>query len=172
MSITQERLKQLLDYDPQTGHFTWKPRPWLQGKATAWNKRFAGKRAGTLNKVLGYVMIDFDGAPRYAHRLAFIYMTGSVPEMIDHANGNRSDNAWSNLRACTQSQNMYNAALRADNTTGVKGVVLHKKRLHQNRPYQAKLARKSLGYFATAEAAHEAYMRHAREVVGEFARAA
>jgi len=172
VTITQEQLRQLVDYDPATGVFTWKARPWLIGRATAWNTRFAGKVAGNVNKALGYVMIDICGAPRYAHRLAFIYMTGSVPEMIDHANGSRSDNAWSNLRACTQSQNMYNAALRTDNTTGVKGVVLHKKRLHQNRPYQAKLARKSLGDFATAEAAHEAYMRHAREVVGEFARAA
>ena len=171
MSITQEQLRQLVDYDPATGVFTWKLRHWLTGKATAWNTRFAGKVAGNVNKTIGYVLIDMFGAPQLAHRLAFIYMTGSAPSTVDHANGNRSDNSWGNLRACTPSQNVFNARLRKDNSLGVKGVVLHKKRLHQNRPYQAKLARKSLGYFATAEAAHDAYMRQAREVAGEFARA-
>lgn len=171
MSLTQERLKQLLDYDPQTGHFTWKRREGLQGKLTTWNKRFAGKRAGNVNKAIGYVLIDLDGAPRYAHRLAFIYMTGSVPSMIDHANGNRADNSWGNLRACTQSQNMCNTALRSDSVLGVKGVTLHKKRSHQNKPYQAKFRRKSLGYFSSAGEAHEAYIKQARLEAGEFARA-
>ena len=171
MSVTQERVKELLDYDPATGAFTWKRRHELRGKASAWNARFAGKQAGNINKAIGYVLIELDGAPRYAHRLAFIYMTGSVPAMIDHANGNRSDNSWANLRACTQTQNMFNTALRKNNTLGVKGVVLHKNRVHQKRPYQAKLQRKSLGYFASAEEAHAEYMRQARVTAGEFARA-
>ena len=171
MSLTQKRLKQLLDYDPQTGHFTWKPRPWLDGKAGAWNKRFAGKRAGNVNKALGYVLISVDGPPCLAHRLAFLFMTGSMPRMVDHANGNKADNSWSNLRECTPSQNLFNAALRSDNTTGAKGVVVHKNRMHQNRPYQARFQRKSLGYFASVEEAHDQYMKHARVMAGEFARA-
>jgi len=171
VSLTQERLKLLLDYDPQTGHFMWKRREGLQGKLTTWNKRFAGKRAGNVNKVLGYVLISVDGPPYLAHRLAFLFMTGSMPDMVDHANGNRSDNSWSNLRSCTQTQNMFNTALRKNNTLGVKGVVLHKKRLHQKRPYQAKLQRKSLGYFASAEEAHAEYIKQARATAGEFARA-
>lgn len=171
MSLTQARLKELLDYDPETGVFTWKARA-VTGKASAWNKRFAGKVAGNINKPSGYVYIYVDSQNYSAHRLAWLYLYGEFPEkVIDHADTDRANNAASNLRLATNSQNLANTGLRVDNTSGFKGVVLHKKRLHQNRPWQAVLNRKSLGYYATAEEAASARHEAFKAVYGEFARA-
>lgn len=88
--LTAGRLKELLTYDPETGVFIW--RGWRSGSAVA------GSVAGSLHSD-GYVCIKIGRCLYRAHRLAFLYMTGSRPiGQVDHINMNRADNRWCNLR--------------------------------------------------------------------------
>ena len=88
--ITQERLRELLFYDEDTGDFTW--------KEDRNPKAQEGDVAGCL-KMSGYVEIKIEGTLYYAHRLAFLYVDGSFPiKQTDHKNGEKSDNRWCNLR--------------------------------------------------------------------------
>lgn len=117
MDITQEYLKSVLHYDPDTGIFT---RRSLKGTPAA------GKVAGSIQH--GYRAIQIDGKKYYAHRLAFLYMTGEFPPLqVDHINGSRSDNRISNLRSVEQSINMQNMKLYSRNSSGVSGVTWHKR---------------------------------------------
>lgn len=160
MAVELARLKELLQYDPETGVFTWK-------------RRRGAKRAtaGCYNR-LGYRLIGVDYDLHMAHRLAWLYVHGEwPPSHIDHINGDPSDNRIANLRLATQSQNGANARLRSDNTSGYKGAYWFKpvKRWMSSICKDGKQVH--LGYFDTAEQAHAAYMNAAKEMFGEFARA-
>lgn len=97
--LTQEKLKELLHYNPQTGFFTW-----VKSKGRA----KAGSIAGCPDKD-GYILIGINRKLYKAHRLAFIYMEGSEPSHdVDHINRVTGDNRWSNLRHATRSQNNIN----------------------------------------------------------------
>ena len=114
------RLKELVDYDSETGIFTWKPRKWAYGAK-------AGTEAGWRDWK-GYVIITLDRVNYRAHRLAWLYMTGEWPSQdVDHKDRNKANNRWINLREATRSQNMGNQSLRDCNTSGVKGVSWDKK---------------------------------------------
>ena len=118
--ITQQRLKQLLDYDPTTGIFTWKVRRGGSAKA--------GSVAGC-KKFDGYNYIKIDDKPCAAHRLAWLFIHGKFPnDQIDHINGVRDDNRIENLRDVDQFTNARNIAKRNDNTSGITGVCWHKVR--------------------------------------------
>lgn len=113
--ITQERLKELLNYSPETGLFTWKVNKGSRGKV--------GAIAGNKNKITGYVLIVIDTKSHLAHRLAFLYMAGSLPSIhTDHINGVRDDNKWDNLREVTAEQNHRNRRKHKSNTSGVTGI--------------------------------------------------
>lgn len=115
MTVTQERLKELLHYDPETGVFI---------RRTSVNNCYkAGEIAGSVN-TLGYIVLGVDRRFYKAHRLAWLYMTGDWPaSQVDHINRVKNDNRWVNLRAATNAQNMQNKAKRSDNTSGFVGVV-------------------------------------------------
>lgn len=99
--LTQERLRELLIYDPETGLFTYRIN--RRGRVQA------GDLAGTIKADNGYVQICIDGAAYFAHRLAVLYMMGRWPVYdIDHRNGVRAENRWRNLRECTRGQNRQN----------------------------------------------------------------
>ena len=118
MMITQSELKELLDYDPNTGLFVWKFSP-----------RFsAGSIAG--NKIpRGYIHICINYKQYQAHRLAWLYVFGDWPKNgIDHINRIPSDNRIANLRDVTQSENMKNQKMHFNNKSGVCGVYWHKSR--------------------------------------------
>lgn len=168
MSLTQKRLRELLKYDPETGLFYWRPRP---SQTRAWNTRYAGTIAGTVRPDNGYVKIGLEKRNYKAHRLAWLYMAGAWPAHdVDHKNGDRADNRWSNLRAATRTFNNANSSVRSDSTIGLKGVVRCRDRFHARLTFQG--TKYHLGAFDTPEEAHAAYCAKAKEVFGEFARAA
>jgi hypothetical protein len=112
--LTQEYLKSILHYCPDTGIFIWL-------KPTS-NRVSVGKQAGSL-EIFGYITISINGLPYKAHRLAFLYMLGKFPiEEVDHIDNIRCNNAWVNLRECTSSQNSCNSSPRQDNTSGIRGL--------------------------------------------------
>ena len=158
--ITQARLKELLHYDPETGHFTWRMRVGARA--------LAGQRAGCISN-RGYVEIWIERRIYKAHRLAFLYMTGGFPPAeTDHINRDRSDNRWANLRPATPLENSANKGLLRTNTSGYRGVTWFK-------PYQKWMARATihgksrfLGYFDAPEEASRVAEARRKEHHGEF----
>lgn len=143
----QADLLRLLSYCKDSGDFRWNVR-----RPGGINP---GDIAGTL--IQGRVYIRFEGRQQMAHRLAFIYMTGDLPEEhIDHQDGNPSNNAWGNLRACSRSQNHQNRKVSKRNKSGMLGVSKH------SGGWQATIAKDKkyhhLGLFKTPEEAHQAYL--------------
>jgi hypothetical protein len=118
--MTEQELRKHLRYDAKTGEF-W----WLKRKVGRQMKR----PAGTTN-TLGYRVIWIDYKSYYAHRLAFLYMTGSMPEQVDHIDGNPSNNSWGNLRESDVCRNRRNCARRKTNAsaTGYTGVYYDRSR--------------------------------------------
>lgn len=111
--INREQLLSFLHYNPDTGDFTWLV-------STAQRVKVGDIAGGYTH---GYKRIVLCGQNYAAHRLAFLYMTGSFPpEQVDHINGVRDDNRWSNLRAVSQGTNLKNQAMKSNNTVGVSGV--------------------------------------------------
>lgn len=149
--LTQERLKELLNYDPATGVFTWlKP-------VNRYSMVKPGDRAGCLHK-RGYIHIKVDGDCYKAHRLAWLYVHGRWPEpSIDHINRDKADNRLVNLRETDQLGNMQNKGAYRSNTSGYTGVSWNKQRQAWTAQIQFNRKNKHLGVFATPEQAFEAY---------------
>lgn len=172
MILDQATLKQLLDYDPDTGSFIWKERP----GQPSWNARYANKPAGHVwidpqRPVKRYLVIHIkrSGRVQKAHRLAWLYVTGSWPDhQIDHVDCDGLNNRFSNLRAATHAQNARNARTRRDSATGIKGVHAARGRYYAHIRHDGRQIH--LGTFATAETAHAAYCRASAELHGEFGR--
>lgn len=151
--LTAERLRELVSYNPDTGIFT------RRLDARRWK---AGGETGSVNKILGYVHITVGGYAGTAHRLAWLYMTGEWPTAsIDHKDGNRSNNRFSNLRDVSQELNLQNRQrAQADNKAGLLGVSMRRGR------YRATLKVRGrsiyLGDYETPEEAHAAYLEGKR----------
>lgn len=165
--LTFEILKSLIAYDPLTGNFERKNSQYMSGRA---NSRNAGKPVGNLRPD-GYLAICLLGKRYLAHRVAWFYVTGEwPPNFLDHINGDPSDNRFSNLRECTQSQNVCNRGKGKNNTTGLKGIWIEKR--SKKNPWCASISlngkTKHLGSFATREKAYRAYLSASLESRGEF----
>lgn len=137
--FTQERLKELLVYYPMTGIFIW--------KEDMGNFAKKGNRAGYVHSS-GYVIIGLDGNRDYAHRLAWLYVYGYIPEkLIDHIDRKKCNNWIDNLRESSSSCNLINSDIRSDNISGIKGVCWDKRK----QKWQALLCKNGkrlfLGYF-------------------------
>lgn len=118
----------------------------------------------------GYRKIEVDGRAYLAHRLAWLYMTGEWPEgEVDHKDCDPANNEWGNLRLATRGQNAQNSSLRADNTSGVKGVSKHP----QYDKWVARVGKDGkkhyLGVFPTKEGAEAAAKAFRQALHGEFA---
>ena len=117
-NITQELLKEKLTYNHKSGLFYWN-----YTKRRITKGELAGSDIGN-----GYIGIQINKKRYLAHRLAWLYMTGTFPEKcIDHINHITDDNRWENLREVTVIENQQNASKRVDNKSGVTGVIWSKR---------------------------------------------
>src|SRR5712664_3026918 len=116
--LTAERLRELLNYDPETGIFRWD----VVRRGCG-----IGKEAGT-SVSAGYRQISIDRRAYSEHRLARLYVHGHWPlDEIDHINGVRDDNRLSNLRQATRSENAQNQRrAQSRSKIGILGVTLHR----------------------------------------------
>ncbi len=163
--ITQERLKELLNYDPETGIFSW-------AVSTTYGV-VAGRRAGGKYAV-GYRYLSVDKRRYYEHRLAWLYVYGKWPEHeIDHIDGVRDNNAIRNLRDLTHAQNCQNIR-KTGKSSGLLGAHFSKKMDCWTANIRVDGKVFYLGVFDTEEEAHAAYLAKKREIhpFGEIARAA
>ncbi len=155
--LTQERLKELLRYDPATGLWT----------------HANGDAAGWINSKTGYIRLQVDGRKYYAHRLAWLWMTGKWPAvLIDHKDQNPSNNRWDNLRPADKSKNGANRGAPKQNKSGWKGVSFCRATGRWRADITIRGKCKNLGRFDSPVAAHLTYIINADRAFGEFARAA
>lgn len=155
---SQETLKKHFVYNSETGEFFRLP---------------SMRRTGTVCGA-GYYMIGFDNYVFYSHHFAVIYMGGKMPSdgmVIDHADGNKLNNAWRNLRVCRHRLNIANCKKKANSTQEYKGISRTPKGRFQAR-IKCDGERIYLGTFDTPVEAHQAYMEAAVRLFGQFARAA
>ncbi len=153
--LTQEYLKSILDYDPETGIF----------------RRKTTDGGVNIDDIAGYMTeskyrrISIKNSGHYAHRLAWLYMTGNWPKnQIDHINGIRHDNRLTNLRECTVGENAQNQTRpRSSNRTSkYLGVYFQKDSRNTKSGWKSSIRVNGeyfyLGRFADEESAHEAYL--------------
>lgn len=145
-SVTQERLHELLEYNPVTGIFVHKKRK--QGTKV-------GEEAGSVD-TRGYRVMSILGVRDYAHRLAYIYKYGSIPDgyVIDHIDRNKGNNSIGNIRLATSSSNSQNKI--ANGYCYIEARNMYQAYIETNN------TRVHLGYFNTKEEASLAY-KEARE---------
>lgn len=148
--ITADWIKNVLTYDPLTGHFLWAARFGKRG--------IPGKRAGTVD-FGGYVVITINGRRLKGHRLAWLVMTGSWPAYaVDHINGDRTDNRFSNLRQASALENQQNRRLQRNNKSGYMGVSWDAHASKWRAGIRSRGQSVNLGNFDSPQAAHHAYL--------------
>ena len=139
--LTQERLKEVLHYNPITGVFTW--------KKTVGGRGVAGKTAGHISNSNNRINIMLDRVYYKAHRLAWFYMKGYFPQGydIDHIDRNGTNNVWENLRLVSHQCNMRNRGLGKNNKSGVTGICWTNKDKRWMAQIYANKTHYRLGYF-------------------------
>ena len=133
MNLSTKTVRELLNYNPDTGVFTWRERSheWFKTDRDwrRWNNRYAGKIAGTVHRnARGYpsLLIRVLNKTHYASRLAFLWKGKPMPEQVDHDDGDSLNQAWENLLASTATKNQKNRSMSRTNTSGFTGVHWHK----------------------------------------------
>lgn len=150
-NISYDRLIELVDYDCETGLFT---------RKKAVGRSFKGRVLGYQNNN-GYIAFTLDSKKYYAHRLAWLFVHKKFPvHDVDHIDGNRTNNKIANLRDVPRSLNLENStkAKSSNKSTGLIGAYLDKKTGKFTSRIQVNKQDKYLGYYETAQLAHEAYM--------------
>jgi hypothetical protein len=159
-------LRQLIDYDPETGALVWRVRDVsfftdgersALGAMNAWNARHAGKPALKAKMSSGYFMGRIFGRKYLAHRVSWAIYSGEWPErQIDHINGNRLDNRIANLRCATNQENSKNRAIGINNTSGTIGVYWSINRSNWFAEIYTNGNKKRIGYFKSKDEAIQA----------------
>lgn len=172
--LTQKYLKSVLDYNTETGIFTWKYRPSMEKiRATrGWNKKYSGKIAGNISRSHGYREIVIDYNKYLAHRLAWFYFHGRWPvNEIDHKNLDRLNNSLNNLREATSGQNKANLIM-STNTSGYKGVSWSKRAKRWRASMSINNKSICIGHYDNKEDAYAAYCESVSKRYGNFERIA
>jgi hypothetical protein len=165
--LTQEYLKERMEYNPETGLAIWLP--CAKKCYSTFNSRWVHKNIGHLDKN-GYCVVTLDDIYYKAHVLFWFYMTGEWPPCeIDHINRIKNDNRWKNLRLATSAQNTINRGLRSNNISGTTGVFWMKR----HKKWKAKIVLDGehihLGYYSIKEDAIAARQQAETRYYGEFA---
>ena len=158
--LTQSDIMSQLHYESSTGVFT--------RIVSKTNSQKDGCIAGSIHND-GYIIIYIFYEKYRAHRLAWLYMTGEMPkDHIDHIDGNKGNNSFSNLRLASNKQNLKNRNINENNKSGYRGVSWsnHANKWVANAMLYGK--RKNLGYYETAEKAYKAFTDFAKLNYGEF----
>jgi len=159
-TLTQEYLKSILDYDFDTGIFTWKV-----NKA---NRTKVGDIAGWSYN--GYREIEINNKAYKAHRLAWLYVYGEMPKnLVDHIDGNRSNNKIANLREATYQENSENYKTPKTNKSGVKNVSWYKNLNKWVVSISIRKTKKTVGYYDDLELAELVAVEARNKYRGEFA---
>lgn len=158
---TPERLKELFQYNPETGELRWKID---RGKCRS------GQLINCRNEA-GYILVRADNCLLRAHRVGWAVYFGKWPSHeIDHVNGIRDDNRITNLREASRLDNMKNIKKTRRNTSGFKGVSWSKNAKKWQAHIRAEGKSIRLGYFDKPEDAHAAYKKASDLFHGEFGR--
>lgn len=144
--MNQKYIKELCDYDPLTGSFTWKKHRM---------RNMIGNTVGHISDT-GYYRVCIKGTQYAVHRLIWLWMTGNLPVQIDHIDHVRSNNVWTNLREATQTENMHNKGKHSNNKTGVTGVCYEANRKKYKAFIKTPKGNKHLGYYDNLPAAAQA----------------
>jgi hypothetical protein len=157
--LTQDYLKSIMSYDPETGVMIW---------VSVKRKMFIGKPVGA-KMGDGYLSTRVLGKSYLLHRLAWFYMHGYFPKSIDHINGIRTDNRLCNLRVASNDENVMNQPLKSNNTSGFKGVSWHSIMGKWLAYITYKGVRMRLGYFSDINEAARVVTEARTRLHGEFA---
>lgn len=156
--LTYERAHELFEYDNRSG---------LIYRKLSRGKPCDPRPALTKDKD-GYVLVKADGRMYKAHRLAWLIAKGAWPQqIIDHIDGDRSNNRIENLREVSASQNQYNRRVMCCAVGGLKGASYNRRDKKWQATIRVKGKSTYLGYFDTAEEAHLAYCEAAAKHFGE-----
>jgi hypothetical protein len=159
--LTAEQVRDLFDYNPETGTLTWI-------KCASNKSRFVNCIAGTKDSK-GYLIVKIRRKLYKQHRIAWLWMTGRWPEAeIDHKDRDPANNRWDNLREATPRQNCINQ--KSTGRSGLRGAAWTGQYQKWFSTIRVDGKRIFLGYFETAESAHAAYVEASRKYHGEFAR--
>lgn len=147
--LTMCRLHELVSYNQETGEFSRRIRA-------------SNIKQGLVNprpSKQGYLRMRIDGGLYSLHRIAWFYVNGEWPaNLLDHKDGDKTNNKISNLRAATHGENLQNISIESKAESGLKGAYFDKK----SGKWQAKIMLDyksiSAGYYSTALLAHEAYL--------------
>jgi hypothetical protein len=157
--LTQEYVRELFDYNPETGSLLWKkPR----------KKINVGDIAGTIDSY-GYLRVGIDGRKYKNHQIVFLYWYGYLPMTIDHINREKLDNRITNLRPVNAAQNAMNQGRDKRNKSGFKGVSWDKGTGTWLVSIKARQKALNLGRFLDPIDAACAYNMAAEEYFGEYA---
>ena len=161
--LTQDRLKERVHYDPETGCFTWQ------------TGSRAGEVAGTVHDHRGHLKLGIDCERHLLHRLAVLYMSGCMPTgPVYHADRNPSNNAWSNLLASDIASDAQSQPARSSGRPSPrKGTIYAQGDQWQVTIRDPRTGRvTNLGVFKTIEEAHAAYCDADRKCKDDGAKAA
>lgn len=152
--LSLERLRQVLRYEHETGDFYWIHRDTHKNKL--------GQYASIVRSH-GYLNISIDSNYYYTHRLAWFYVHGEWPNVIDHINGDKTDNRIDNLRSVDQRCNVQNVLkARKHNASRLLGAYKTKYGFASTVVHNKKSI--YLGHYKTAEEAHNVYLKAKREL--------
>lgn len=157
--VFDSEANQYFDYCKKSGNIIWKISP---------SKRVSkGDIAGTLDKKTGYIRIWIKGKRIQAHTLAWYLITGEWVKDLDHKDGNRSNNIWTNLRKSNRVLQSGNWRTQKRNTSGFRGVCWHKRDLKWVASIRKNGKLYHLGYFHTKKEAKIKYNQAAKEYFGD-----
>lgn len=166
-ALTADEVRAIIDYNPTTGEFRWKVKRYKSASKP-------GDPCGCITRPRGEHIISIGSPPgnQYkAHRIAWLIMTGEWPsEQIDHKDGDPSNNRWANLRPSSHIENQQNRPKLSNNTSGYKGVSLHRPSGKYFAMIRYDGQQHFLGAFDSAAEAGSAYQRAAAAFHGKFSR--